>query len=153
MPVMPGIITSRRIGSKWPSSTISRPGGRPPATLTRVAAPLEPARQHVAVQLVVVHHQDVGQETPAVARRGRLRRRVLTEHLGQRGHGGRRGLRSRGIGQGQVEDFQQVPGRGPNLLEVGRKIRLTTLLRFLLQELAVAEDLMDGRSEIVTELS
>ena len=145
-----------------------------------VAARLEPPREHVAVELVVVHDEQLvralrglgdggpDDEGGGAGRVVELRRRGGGRTLGGgtwrflRGGGrrqpGRRrddgGRRFRGRGQlvGDPVDQPQQAARGlPDALEVGRHLGLTRRFRVFVQHLAVADDLVDGRAQVVAQ--
>jgi hypothetical protein len=123
-----------------------------------VAARLEAAREHVAVELVVVNDQHVaaGAELRLLGRdRGRLDGR-LARGRGGGGVGGRLGwgaVEQRGAGREEAIDELELGARGRrDLLEIGPVGLLAVLLALLDEQLRVADDLVDRRAKVVASL-
>ncbi len=120
----------------------------------RMALAFELAGQHVPVALVVVDHQD-----PA-GRGGRRRlpfagRRRLGPLGARGGRGGRDHVASQGqpvVGQIQVDQLEQALGGAVDPLQVRLVGVVAGVGRLLHQQLAVADDLVDRRAQVVAQV-
>jgi hypothetical protein len=120
------------------------------------AAPAESPREHVAVELVVVDHQQPH------GRRALGRRRLTRVGGARRGlavrAGGLRLLaeddrsRRRGRGRDRILHHVESPARGgPDLLEVGERGLLAAVAGVVGEELRVADDLVEGSPQVVPQ--
>ena len=110
--------------------------------LHRVSLPRQAAVEHIAIALVVVHHQDVGRLDGRLLARFRRRRDLVVIH----------GRRSAFLGAGHevlIDDLEHAPSGGADLLKIAG--RAVPLRRFLRQHLRVADDLIESRSKVVKE--
>ena len=109
----------------------------------------EPTREHVAVQLVVVHHQQ--------AHRAGVEGRRRPSRLRRRREGGRGGLRLeedrgggvRPGGNRLVGHLEGPAGGGADLREIGESLALAPVPGLVLEELRVADDLVKGGPQVV----
>ena len=122
------------------------------------AAAAEPTREHVAVELVVVHHQQadaagldrLGGRAQVLRHRRlelrRARRRIVArvqEHDGRdRFAVGR---------EARVHQLERAARGGPHLLQVGHELLLAGVLDLVLEELRVADDLVQRSPQVVAE--
>jgi len=118
--------------------------------LHREAVPLETPLQQLALVGVAVDDED---PRSFAARRLGLR---PVRRLGHRGGGSGGGGERRRAGilaaaQLSIDQVEQALGGVANPLEVRRQILLAAVLELLLEELAVADDLADGRAHLVLE--
>jgi hypothetical protein len=158
MPVSPGIITSEQHQREL-LLLDHREGTR--AVLGHghlEAAAAEPPREHVPVELVVVHHQQAH-----AARLERLRgrpqrrqrglsgdRRRVVGGVAEDGGGGRwSGVAPRR--KATVDQLERAARGRLDLLQVGRRTLLSGVLDLVLEQLRVADDLVQRRPQIVAE--
>ena len=160
MPERPGIMTSSSTRSKACCSI--RASARSPSSAMSTAKPRppEPPREHVAVELVVVDDQQAhaarGRSAPASGARTGARGTVGSSTPSGTGGGSgsrntTRWARGRGRRHDLVHRFEGPARRLADLPEVGEELLLARVADLVLEQLRVADDLVQRGAKVVPQ--
>ena len=119
----------------------------------RPAVVREAAREHVAIGVVVIHHEQMAAELGRRVRAERPRRGEPESRWQQVRRPGP-GLQRSGGRRDEILFHQRQPGpRGAgDLLEVRQQLRAAEGLGFFFEQLTVADDVVDRRAQFVAKL-